>query len=367
VAIPERRAEQLAALAGLALLAGATFAVLRPFVVPILWAFVIALASWPAFERLLAFTGDRRTIAAGLMLAGLALGLVVPLAFAGVGLSRSVPTVIEQGRALLANPPDPPAWVLTTPVVDGTIGAAWQEVASDDFALGTSLEPYAGRISTFLLGVATGIGNGLFQLGLSLLIVFFLYRDGDFVADQVRRLFARVAGSRAERLLREAHGTMIGVLYGIIGTALIQGALTAIGLWAAGVPAPFLLGMLAAVAAPIPWGVGLIIWPAALWLASEGQYGAAAFVFVWGVAPVGIVDNFVRPLFVRRSSRLPFVLVLLGLIGGAIYAGVVGLFLGPVILAVAYALVREWAAEERERRSAADEHAADKPAVDDVA
>jgi predicted PurR-regulated permease PerM len=357
VAIAERRAEQIAALAALVLLASATFAVLRPFVVPILWAFVIALASWPAFERLLAFTGGRRTVAASLMLVGLALGLLLPLALAGLGLSRSVPTVVQQGRALLAEPPAPPAWLLTTPVLNTTIGTAWLEVASDDFALADTLEPYAGRISTFLLQVATAIGNGLFQLGLSLLIVFFLYRDGDFVAEQVRRLFARVAGSRAERLLREAHGTMIGVLYGIIGTALIQGALTAIGLWAAGVPAPFLLGMLAAVAAPIPWGVGLVIWPAALWLASEGQYGAAAFVFVWGIAPVGIVDNFVRPLFVRRSSRLPFVLVLLGLIGGAIYAGVVGLFLGPVILAVAYALVREWAAEERERRSAADEAA----------
>ncbi len=355
MALPERRAEQLAALAGIAVLAAATFAVLRPFVVPILWAFVIALASWPAFERALAFTGGRRTLASAVMLAGLTLGLVVPIALAGLGLSRSVPTAVEQARALLTDPPDPPAWVLTTPVLDTTVGSAWQEIASDDFALGASLEPYAGRISTFLLGVATGIGNGLFQLGLSLLIVFFLYRDGDFVAEQVRRLFARVAGSRAERLLREAHGTMIGVLYGIIGTALIQGALTAVGLWAAGMPAPFLLGMLAAVAAPIPWGVGLVIWPSALWLASEGAIAAAVFVFIWGVAPVGIVDNFVRPLFVRRSSRLPFVLVLLGLIGGAIYAGVVGLFLGPVILAVTYALVREWAAEERERRADAAE------------
>jgi predicted PurR-regulated permease PerM len=359
MAIPERRAEQIAALTGVALLAGASFAVLRPFVVPILWAFVIALASWPAFERLLAFTGGRRTIASGLMLAALALGLVLPLAFAGVGLSRSVPTVVEQGRALMTNPPDPPAWILTTPVLDTTVGAVWQEVASDDFALGKSLEPYAGRISSFLLGVATGIGNGLFQLGLSLLIVFFLYRDGDFVAEQVRRLFARVAGSRAERLLREAHGTMIGVLYGIIGTALIQGALAAVGFWIAGLPTPFLLGVLAAIAAPIPWGVGLVVWPAALWLASEGQYGAAIFVFIWGIAPVGVVDNFVRPMFVRRSSRLPFILVLLGLIGGAIYAGVVGLFLGPVILAVAYALVREWAAEERERRAEGVEQAAD--------
>ena len=355
MAIPERRAEQIAALAAVVVLATATFAVLRPFVVPILWAFVIALASWPAFERVLYATGGRRTIAAGLMLMALALGLVLPLAFAGVGLSRSVPTVVEQGRALLSDPPEPPAWVLTTPILDSTIGAAWQEVAHDEFALGQSLEPYAGRISSFLLGVATGIGNGLFQLGLSLLIVFFLYRDGDFVAEQVRRLFARVAGSRAERLLREAHGTMIGVLYGIIGTALIQGALAAVGFWIAGLPAPFLLGMLAALFAPIPWGVGLVVWPAALWLATEGQIGAAIFVFIWGIAPVGVVDNFIRPLFVRRSSRLPFVLVLLGLIGGAIYAGVVGLFLGPVVLAVAYALVREWAAEERERREGAAE------------
>ncbi|MFP4359102.1 MAG: AI-2E family transporter [Alphaproteobacteria bacterium] len=359
MAIPERRAEQIAAFAAVLLLASAAFAVLRPFVVPILWAFVIALASWPAFERALVFTGGRRTIAAAVMLAALAIGLLLPVALAGLGLSRSVPTVVGQGRALLTNPPDPPAWLLTTPVLDTTVGAVWQQVASDDFTLGETLEPYAGRISSFLLDVATGIGNGLFQLGLSLLIVFFLYRDGDFVAEQVRRLFARVAGSRAERLLREAHGTMIGVLYGIIGTALIQGALAAFGFWIADLPAPFLLGMLAAIVAPIPWGVGLVVWPAALWLASEGAYGAAIFVFIWGIAPVGVVDNVVRPLFVRRSSRLPFVLVVLGLIGGALYAGVVGLFLGPVILAVTYALVREWAAEERERLADAGDRAAE--------
>jgi len=98
--------------------------------------------------------------------------------------------------------------------------------------------------------------------------------------------------------------------------------------------------------------VGLVLWPSAAWLAPQGQIGAAVFVFVWGIFPVGVIDNFVRPLFVRRSSRLPFVLVLLGLIGGALYAGVVGLFLGPVILAVSYALVREWAAERRAERTA---------------
>jgi len=347
VAIPERRAEQIAAGVALALLGGLTFAVLRPFIVPILWAFVIALATWPVFDRTLAFTGGRRTVAAGLMVAALTAGLVLPLALAAFGLSRSVPAVVEHGRALLADPPAPPFWVMNTPLLATTLGTAWEQAVNDELAIVDRLEPYAGRISRFVLQLATGIGTGLFQLGLSLLIVFFLYRDGKFVAEQASLLVARIAGSRAQRLLREAHGTMIGVLYGILGTAILQGALAALGFWIAGVPAPLLLGALAAIVAPIPWGVGLVIWPAAGWLVSEGEIGAAIFVFVWGIAPVGIVDNLVRPLFVRRSSRLPFVLVVLGLIGGALYAGVVGLFLGPVILAVVYALVREWAAVSR--------------------
>ena len=352
MAIPVRRAEQIAALTAIALLAAATFAVLRPFVAAILWAFVIALATWPAFDQLLHLLRGRRTLAAALMLVALTLVLVVPLGLAGFGLSRSVPVVVEWGRTLLADPPAPPAWVLETPIVDDTLGAAWQEIAAEDFTLGSTLEPYAGRISRFLLNVATGIGSGLFQLGISLLIAFFLYRDGDFIAAEVRSLFERIAGSRAERLLREAHGTMTGVLYGFLGTAILQGLLTAVGLWLVGMPAPFFLGALAAIASPIPWGVGLVIWPSAIWLVAEGHYAAGIFIAVWGVAPVGIVDNVVRPLFVTRSSKLPFVLVLMGLIGGAMFAGVVGLFLGPVILAVAYALVREWAAEHRERKSA---------------
>ncbi len=353
--IPVQRAEQIAALTALALLGGAAFAVLRPFIAAILWAFVITLAAWPFFDRLLAALGGRRTAAAGLMLVILTAVLVVPLGLAGFGLSRSVPAAVEWARGLMADPPPPPGWLLETPVLDDTVGLAWQQITAKDFDLRARLEPYAGRISSFLLDVATAIGGGLFQLGISLLIAFFLFRDGDFIAEQVRALVERVAGSRAERLLREAHGTMTGVLYGIIGTALLQGLLTALGLWLAGMPAPFLLGILAAVASPIPWGVGLVIWPCAIWLASEAHYAAAIFVFVWGVAPVGIVDNVVRPLFVARSSRLPFVLVLMGLIGGALFAGVVGLFLGPVVLAVGYALVREWATERRERM----DHAAD--------
>ncbi len=355
MALDVKRAEQIAALTALALLAAATFAILRPFLAAILWAFVIALATWPGFERLLALTGQKRTRAAALMLVLLTVVLIGPLALAGFGLTRSVPEAVDWGQALLADPPPPPAWLLTTPILGDTVGMVWAQIALHDFDAGATLEPYVGRISSFLLAVAAGIGSGLFQLAISLLIVFFIYRDGNFIAAEVRSLVRRVAGSRAERLLREAHGTMTGVLYGILGTALAQGALTALGLWLAGMPAPFLLGVLAALCSPLPFGAGFVIWPSALWLAANEQYGAAIFVFVWGIAPVGIVDNFIRPLFVARSSRLPFVLVLLGLAGGAMFAGVVGLFLGPVVLAVVFALLREWSAEERARlRAAAD-------------
>ncbi|MEO1090440.1 MAG: AI-2E family transporter [Pseudomonadota bacterium] len=344
-----RRAEWIAGIAAVAFLGAACFAVLRPFVAAILWALVITVCTWPAFEQVLRWVGGRRWLASGVLVVSLAVALVVPLTLAGLALSSNLPVLVDWGRQLLDSPPPPPMWLADLPLVGPQLDALWQEVTRPGYDLGAVIEPYAGAITANVLTVARALGEGLAQVGVSLLVVFFLYRDGAMAAAEVRVLTERVAGSRAERLLKEAHGTMTGVLYGIIGTALAQGGLAGLGFWLAGVPFAVVLGVVAAIVSIVPLGVALVMWGGTIWLVADGRYAAAVFLFVWGIVPVGVVDNLVRAVFVGRSSRLPFPLVLMGLIGGAVFAGVIGLFLGPVVLALAYALVREWASEHRDQ------------------
>lgn len=345
-----RRAEHLAALAAVAFLAAMSFAILRPFVAAILWAFVIAIATWPLFDHVMRWVKGHRLLAASLMVAGLTVALFVPLLLFVLALSRGIPEVVEWARGVIETPPLPPDWVLASPVLMDSFGQIWVEITAPDYDLQGLVDSYKGEVYARVWGFARGLLLGLLQTAISLLIVFFLYRDGDMVAREVHSLTERIAGSRAERLLKEAHGTVTGVLYGIIGVAIVQGALVALGLWLVDVPFPLVFGVIAALLSSVPMGPGLVIWPATAWLFFEQRYAAAIFIFVWGFVPVGLADYIIRSVLVSRSSRLPFVLILLGIIGGALLAGVIGVFLGPVVLAVAYALMREWASEHRLRQ-----------------
>ncbi len=344
-----RRAEHVAALAAVVFLAAMSFAILRPFVAAILWAFVIAIATWPLFEQVLRWLEGRRIIAAAIMVSLLTVALFVPLLLFVLALSHSVPDVLEWARGLIEAPPPPPDWVLASPLLMDSVGNLWVEITAPDYDLQGLVESYKGEIYGRGWNFTRGLLQGLLQTAISLLIVFFLYRDGEAVAREVHALTERIAGSRAERLLKEALGTVTGVLYGIIGVAIVQGALVAFGLWLVNIPFPLVFGVVAALLSSIPMGPGLVIWPAATWLFLEQNYAAALFIFIWGFVPVGLSDYVIRSVLVSRSSKLPFVLILLGLIGGALMAGVIGVFLGPVVLAVAYALVREWANEHRLR------------------
>ncbi len=354
-----RRAEHIAALAVVAFLAAMSFAILRPFVAAILWAFVIAIATWPVFERLLQWLEGRRLLAAAVMVALLTVALFVPLLLFVIALSHSVPDVVDWGRRVIDAPPPPPDWVLASPLLMDSVGNLWVEITSPGYDLQGLVDSYKGEIYGRIWGFSRGLLLGLLQTAISLLIVFFLYRDGEAVAVEVHSLTERIAGSRAERLLKEAHGTVTGVLYGIIGVAIVQGALVAFGLWLVDIPFPLVFGVIAALLSSVPMGPGLVIWPATAWLFFEQSYGAALFIFIWGFVPVGLSDYVIRTVLVSRSSRLPFVLILLGIIGGALLAGVIGVFLGPVVLAVGYALVREWSTEHRLRQRPALQEAAE--------
>lgn len=348
MALPDRglRLEQIVALLALAIIAGGCFLVMRPFLSALLWALIFAAALGRPFEWLAARIG--RTWAALALTVGTALLTLVPLgllAARGAGefsaLQAQVERLREQGL------PDAPGWLTGLPLVGGPIQETWATVGGDLGTLGTALRPYAGDLAQASLSVVLGFANGLLELLVALLIAFFLFRDGHELGASLARGIRRLT-PRGDALIAVAAGTVRSVVLGIVGTAICQGVLAAIGIAIAGVPAPVLLGFLTALGSPfpvlpiLPWLGGVI------WLLSEGQTGWAIFLALWGVLGVSSADNFVRPWLISLGSPLPMLLILLGVLGGVVAFGFLGLFLGPTLLALGHALIQEWVAVERE-------------------
>jgi predicted PurR-regulated permease PerM len=185
------------------------------------------------------------------------------------------------------------------------------------------------------------------EIVISLLIAFFLYRDGQRAAAALGSVLERLAGRRGPRLLDVAAGTLKGVVYGIIGTNLTQAILAAIGFRIAGVPGALLLGFFCFFLTLIPVGPILIWLPATIWLFTTGETGWAIFLIVWSIMVFSVLEAVLRTFLVSRGSDLPMIMILLGLFGGLLTFGFIGLFLGPCLLALGYALIREWIGMER--------------------
>jgi predicted PurR-regulated permease PerM len=186
------------------------------------------------------------------------------------------------------------------------------------------------------------------QLALSVLVAFFLFRDGEAAAARLQHATLRVAGPDARYLLDVAGQTVNSVVYGILGTALAQGVLAGIGFWVAHVPGASLLGLATFFLSVVPVGPPLIWGSAAVWLYYQGELGWAIFLALWGLLVVSMVDNFLKPFIISRGSSLPFILVFLGVLGGVVAFGFIGVFLGPTLLAVGYRILDEWAGEKVE-------------------
>jgi predicted PurR-regulated permease PerM len=320
------------------LLAGC-FVVLRPFLAAILWAAILVVSSWPLYCRLQRLTG-RPSVAALAMTLGLAALLLVPLLILGARLSPNVVQVVAAVRATAETGlPPPPPWLLDLPIGGKRLDALWRTYDID--AVRAAIESNLVPIRDWVLARGADLGEGMLQMALSLLTAFFLYRDAPAVLGVVQGAMAKVMGTRASRLVATAKDTINAVVRGLLGTALIQAILLGLGLAIASVPGPVFLGFVAFFLSLIPMGLALMWLPAAGWLAAHGDTGWAIFIAIWG-AIVGSLDNVTRPFLMGKSTGLPFLLVLLGVVGGALTFGLVGLFLGPIFLAIAVSLVREW-------------------------
>lgn len=340
------RVEMIAGVALLILLVLGSVLVLRPFLASLVWAAVLAYATWPVYEWVLTKLHGRAGLAASAMTVLLLVSIVAPFAIMGVSLADSAAALMRQFHETMNNPlPALPGWVESLPLVGTYFQTKWSALRQqEEGALLIQLKQFLLQMPLKEWGIkASGVlGRGVVLITFSVLICFFFYRDGPAIAARVSALMERLAGHRAKHLIGVAAGTVTRVVNGILGTALAQSVLALIGFWIAGVPGAVLLGLLTFFLSIVPVGPPLVWGPAALWLFSQGQTGSAIFLAVFGLVVISGVDNIVKPYLISRGGSLPLLLVFMGVLGGVLAFGFIGVFIGPVILAVAYSLLSEW-------------------------
>lgn len=344
MAMDTPRAARLVGIAAVAALAVACLLVLRPFVSALLWSAILAFSTWPVF----AFLRDRARIrpswsatimvVAMFVLVGLPIVLAAPAGREDVeALSASIEGLLVEGLPGLG------AWLASLPVVGPWVSAWIGEAAFDLLGLADLLRPYAGTITQQVVGILLAVLSGLAELLLAILLAFFFYRDGPAMAARLEAVMARLGGATGIRMLRLTGDVTRGVVWGLVGTAVAQGVLAAFGLWISGVPQPVLLAVVTGVISILPVGAPLVWIPASLWLLTQGQTGWGIFLALYGGLVISTVDNLIRPWAIARGANLPLLLTLLGALGGVLAFGFLGLFLGPVVLAVGFTLMLEFA------------------------
>jgi predicted PurR-regulated permease PerM len=316
--------------------------VLYPFLSAILLAIPLCVSTWPLFTRLQRQLAGRRTVAALVMTVAIASLLVVPLVLLGVNLADDVTRLNATVRSAVGSGLPPPEWLGSVPILGPEAERIWREVTREGAQIRATLTPHMGPVREWVLRQGATLLGGTVQVVLSVILLFFLYRDGAYAEGRLESAMSRLGGWRAQHVLESAAATIRSVVNGVVGTAVLQGILLGFSFWLAGLPGGQVLGALAVILSLLPLGLAVLWLPAGLWLMSQGQTGWAVFVFAWNGLFVGTLDNILRPYLISRGAELPTVLIFLGVLGGLVAFGIVGVFLGPVLLAVAYTLFQDW-------------------------
>lgn len=321
-----------------------SYQILAPFVAALIWAGILVYATWQPYMLLVRLCRGNRLLPAVVMLLVFTFVIVAPMLMAGLELSANVDQISGwlEGH-IQAGLPTLPDWVVRVPWAGSHIDTFWQGIASGDPEVINRIKEWSKPLGGFLLKMGAAVGSGVLVLFLSLAFSFFFYISGHELIHWLMIILRRIGGQRGQELMLIAGGTVRGVVYGFIGTALVQGALAWFGYWISGVPNAAAFGLVSCFLSLMPGGPSLLGLPVALWLYHEGSTTWAIFLAVWMVGVVGMADNVVKPLLIGKESNLPFVLILIGVIGGAMAWGVMGVFLGPTLLAVSYTLLHNWA------------------------
>ncbi len=338
-----RRLLVAALLAGLIVLA---FEVLKPFIVPVIWAVILAHVTWPLHRRLLVLLKGRRAASALVMTVVVTLAIVLPAIWLVALIRTELVAAYAAFTAQLASGIELPHFVFELPWVGPWLDELLARIAHEPGALNAELRGWIQRSAGELSGVIGGVGRNIAKLFIAMLSVFFMYRDGESFAAQVVRVLENSLGERVHGYMSAISQTVRAVVYGLLAAAIAQGTIAGLGYWVAGLKAPIALGALTMIAALIPFMTPVVWVGASIWLVITGHTVAGTGLFLWGLLAISWIDNIVRPLVISNATSIPFLLVLFGVLGGVVAFGLVGLFVGPVILAVLMAVWREWMAEK---------------------
>ena len=328
----------------LAVLLGLILLVMSHFGAALVWAVILTLTVWPLHRRLRGRMVRFPRLAAFTTTTLIVLVVIIPIGLIGLLLGGEVKTLVEEVRSSAGAPSgDLVEDARGVPVVGGLLADLIERVQEDpDGTLAVIAGEHQDQLLALAGRAATTLGRNAFKLVVCLFAMFFLLLHGEAVASQCREAGRRIIGARYARLEAHVGQTVKAVVYGLVMTAIVQALLAAVGMRVAGVPFAWLLGALTLVLAFVPMGHALVWGLAAGYLLLTGHYLEGILLIVWGAAVVGSVDNVLRPIFIGQRSRLPILLVFFGVVGGLLSFGFVGLFVGPVVIAVALALWREW-------------------------
>jgi predicted PurR-regulated permease PerM len=333
----------LLAVAGIGSLLASAFFVLRPFLPSLVWATMIVVATWPMLRALEARLWHKRSLAVLVMTVAMLAMLAVPLTLAVIAVVERADDMVAWTRAVVTRPlPELPDWVARMPLVGRKIATEWDALArtsADELAVRASA--HAGAVARWVLAQAGSVGTLLVQLLLTVALSAILYTKGESIAAGVVAFARRLAGDEGVRAAVLSAGAIRAVALGIVVTAIVQAAVGGIGLAVTGVPRAGLLTCVMFMLGIAQIGPAPVIAGGVIWLYSAGQPLWALVLLVWGLVAMSL-DNVLRPLLIKRGADLPLLLIIAGVIGGLIAFGLVGLFVGPVILAVAYTLLLAW-------------------------
>lgn len=326
--------------AALLLVAGC-FLIVSPFLSAALWSVVLCTSTWRLFQRLDHALGDHRTLAALVMTLALTFAIVGPFAMVGFSLVEQVKVTAGVIKQAIGDAPlGLPDWIARIPLVGPILSDAYRDFLGGEASFVDQAKKLSGPVGRTILQWSKAFGSGLAELTISLIIGFFFYRDGEALGARVYNIAARIAGrERGDRLLKLAQDTCVGVVYGVVGTGLIQAVMMGVGLLIAGVPGALFLGFITFLLSALPGGAAVIWIPAAIWLVSQGHGGWALFLTIWELIFNFLVDGVLKPVLIAESGDVPLLLVFVGIFGGAAAFGFLGVFLGPALLAVGYSLL----------------------------
>jgi len=320
-----------------------SFNVLKYFIVPVVWATIIAYMTWPLYQSIKRSVGSRPNLSAIIMMIMVTLVVGIPLTFAIFLLQHEGRSLYyELQKQVFSGHLNVPDFIRNLPLVGKEISRTLRDINNDPNSIVQNISIWIQGHLNYGKVVFNEISKNLIKLGFAMLSLFFFYRDGEIILKQVSKALEKVIGPRVHHYLDTISDTTRAVVYGVGLTAIAQALLAGVSYFVAGVPNPMVLTIITFIFALIPFGPPMAYGAVSLWLFSQGQTIEAIGVMAWGVCIVSTADNVIRPLVISGATQIPFLLIMFGVLGGIASFGLIGVFIGPVILAVLLAIWREW-------------------------